>query len=332
MNYSESNKILSELKKASRILVNCHDDPDPDSVGSALALSKVLKSMGKEVRVVYPGEEIPPNLKFLNGLEEIELIDFSKFDFSKFDIFICLDSSSWQMVTGSKETESPSMKTLVIDHHKTNMKFGKINLVDPNAASTSEILFLVFADWKVEIDKEIATYLLTGLLSDSGGFMYPQVGVDSIEVGVKLMRLGADKEEIAYHIFRSVDFKMLRFWGEIINRLQFDEKYGFCWSAIPYERGVELGNPKGAMSLFAGTLGNVIAGSNFAVFMAEKKKNELSVSVRSRGSLDSSQIAVSLGGGGHKFASGAIVKGEPFEQAVEKVLKTAREYANQVKP
>jgi phosphoesterase RecJ-like protein len=332
MKYPKSYKILDEVKKASTILINCHRDPDPDSVGSALALSKALKGLGKSVKIVYPGEEILPNLEFLKGVGEIELIDFSKFDFSKFDIFLSLDSSSWAMVTGDKEIKPPPISTIVIDHHLTNEKYGKINLVDSKAAASAEILFWMFGDWGVEIDKETATYLLTGLLSDSGGFMYSQVGVDSVEVGVKLMRLGADKEEIAFHLFRSIDFKQFRFWGEIIGRMQFDEKHGFCWSAIPYERDVELGSPKGATSLFAGTLGNAIAGSNFSIFMVEHEPKQLSVNIRSRNDIDTSPIAVALGGGGHKFASGAILKGEPFQQAVEKVLEAARKYANQVKP
>src|SRR3989304_2761044 len=146
MNYPLSQKLLEEIKKAKKILVNCHRGPDPDSIGSALALYEILTGMGKDVRVVCPSEVSQLNLDFLENFKKIETIDFSKFDFSDYDLFIALDSSSWDMVSENKEMKVPDISIIVIDHHKTNTKFGGINVIDDKTTSTGELLFLIFED------------------------------------------------------------------------------------------------------------------------------------------------------------------------------------------
>ena len=148
MNYKESKKILAEIKKAKRILLNCHRGPDPDSIGSALAMYEVLKGWGKDVVVVCSSGDLFDNVSFLQGYSKIKKgVDFSKFDFPQYDLFITLDSSNWSMVTGDNEMSVPDIPLVVIDHHKTNPGYGTINLVDINAKSVGEILYLVFQDW-----------------------------------------------------------------------------------------------------------------------------------------------------------------------------------------
>jgi len=104
MNYKESKEILAEIKKAETILLNCHRGPDPDSIGSALALYGALKKLGKKVVIICPSDELPRNMKFLKNYGKIlKGVDFAKFDFSKFDLFIVLDSSSWGMVSDLRD-------------------------------------------------------------------------------------------------------------------------------------------------------------------------------------------------------------------------------------
>jgi len=99
MNYKESKEILDEIKKTKKVLVNCHRGPDSDSVGSALGLSKVIESMGKEVLIICPSE-VPVDLKFLPGSEKIKRVDFASFNFSNYGLFIAIDSSDYSMVSG----------------------------------------------------------------------------------------------------------------------------------------------------------------------------------------------------------------------------------------
>ena len=146
MNYKESAKILKEIKNAKKILVNCHRGPDSDSVGSAIALSRVIKELDKDATIICPSD-IPADLMFLDGADRVKRVNFSSFDFSNYDLFFIIDSSTYAMVTGLKDNDKPSINTVVIDHHISNEKFGKINLVDAKTTSTGEILYKVFEDW-----------------------------------------------------------------------------------------------------------------------------------------------------------------------------------------
>ncbi|MGB6838902.1 MAG: DHH family phosphoesterase, partial [Microgenomates group bacterium] len=147
MKYKESRQIFKEIKGAGKIVINCHRGPDPDSVGSALALYQVLQSLDKEVEVICP-DNLLDSYRFLRFSEKVKRINFEKFDFSSFDLFIVLDSADWGMVTGNISISQPDIKTIVIDHHRTNRGFGKINLIDSKASSTAEVLYLLFEDWE----------------------------------------------------------------------------------------------------------------------------------------------------------------------------------------
>ncbi len=326
MNYGQSKGILQEIGKAKKILINCHRGPDPDSVGSALALSKILELMGKEIQIICPSD-IPEGLKFLEGQELIKKIDFSSFDFSKYDLFLTIDSASYSMVSGSKNLELPDIKTIVIDHHISNEGFGQINLIDENITSTGELLFRLFEDWGVEITKEVAEFLLTGIVGDTGSFQYQNVGKDTLNVAARLIGFGADKDRIIYNLFRSVTFSEVKMWGKIIESMQIDETHNFVWSKIPITVYTDSPDMESVKEEAANLFSPIIKGTDFGVIMEEREDGSLSVSFRSRSGFDVSKIAKEIGGGGHRAAAGAKIEGLTFEEAVEKVLAASRKYA-----
>jgi phosphoesterase RecJ-like protein len=242
MNYKESALILKEIKKAKRILLNCHRGPDADSLGSALALYIVLRGMGKDVSIIYPRKSgLPSNLKFLPNFEKITPVDYANYDFSKHDLFVVTDSSSWDMVSNGKEIPIPKIPLIVIDHHLSNTRFGNINLVDSKVTSVGEFLYWIMTDWDVQVDKDIATCLLTGIIGDTGAFRFPGTGARTLEVAGKLMAKGADKEKIVFNIY-SFSFGMIKFWAEALKKAKIDKIGKFLWMAIPHEKYVELGS------------------------------------------------------------------------------------------
>jgi len=324
MNYKESAKILKEIEKVKKVLVNCHRGPDSDSVGSALALSRVLKDMGKEVLVICPSD-IPPDLAFLNGADSVKRVNFSSFDFSRYDLFLAIDSSNYSMVTGLKDSGKPSIKTIVIDHHFSNEAFGKINLVDAKMTSTGELLFKIFEDWGVTIDKEIAECILTGIIGDTGSFQYQNVGEGTLRMAASLMDLGADKDKIIYNIYRNIDFKEVKMWGKFIESMKIEDN--FVWSAISLSTYKDFGEYPYAKEDVANLFFPIVKGTDFGIVMVETNDKVLSVSFRSRSGFDVSKIAEEIGGGGHKVAAGARIEGIPFQEAVDKVLTVARKYA-----
>ncbi|MDO8609972.1 MAG: DHH family phosphoesterase, partial [bacterium] len=171
-NYIQSGMILERLKESKNILLNCHVGPDLDSIGSATAMYEVLKGWKKKVTIICPSI-IPEKFKLLNHCSEINTVDFSKFDFSTFDLFLVLDTSSDNRITGSKEINLPkNLERIVIDHHITNEYKGEVNILDVNASATTEILFRVFQDWNITITPDMATALYSGMAGDTVFFKY----------------------------------------------------------------------------------------------------------------------------------------------------------------
>jgi len=328
MNYKESAKILGEIQKAKRILINCHRSPDPDSIGSALALRRILINMDKDATIICPSDELFASVNYLEGYKEIRKgVDFSAFDYSKYEIFITLDSSSWDMASGKKGFAPKKITTITIDHHLTNEMYGDFNLVDNSVTSVGELLFLMLEDWEVEIDRKTADCLMAGIVGDTGAFRYPGSNERTFEVVGKLMGLGADKDTAIYEIYRNEPFELIKFYAEVLTNMKIDESGKFVWSAIPFKVYKKLGKPVTAKESSASLFAQVVKNTEFGFVALEEKKNRLAVSFRSRTGFDTSKIAVELGGGGHIYASGATVEGLSFDQAVEKVLNIARKYA-----
>jgi len=322
MHYKESKRILQEIRRAKRILVNCHEHPDADSVGGALALGVALKQMGKKVDIVCP-EVISDELKFLPNSSLVKKTDFSKINYEKYDLFLILDTSTWDRVCGSKEIPLPNIKIVQIDHHRSNDGYGEINLFDFDKKSNSEILYSLFEDWQVKINKGIAQCLLAGIIGDTGSFQF-ETPAETLELAARLMRLGADKEIINLNLFRGTEFANLKVIGELIKNMQLDKKRKFIWSIVPHKfmKGYQMDlNLDVVDILLQGT-----KGIEFGIRMIEKNPQDLRVSFRARTGFDTSKIAIALGGGGHPVASGATIKGMKLDDAVRLVLSTARKY------
>jgi len=326
MNYKESRIILERVKKAQRILLNCHRSPDPDSIGSATAMYQSLVKFGKAVKIVTPSE-FPRESKFIPFSEVVETVDFKNFKFENFDLCIFMDSSSWEMVSGRKDIPFPIIPFCVIDHHTTNFGWGTINIVDKKRSSTAEIVYSILEDWRASIDRSTADSLMAGIVGDTGAFRFPGVGVETFRIAVKLMELGADKSKAVFNIYHMTPFNLIKFYGEALTKAKLDKKHKFVWSAVPYEIYSKLSKPESAREHTSSLFAQIVEKTEFGIMMVEQKKGELSLSFRSRTGFDTSVISLALGGGGHVYASGAKVVGLPFDKAVKKVLGVARKYA-----
>lgn len=326
MTYSQSAKILSKIKSAKNILVNCHQRPDVDSISSAFSMCQALLQLGKEARIVCPDEALE-ELQFLACYGRFEKIDYATFDFLKYDLFIILDSASPEVVTGSKRILLPKIGTVVIDHHTTSIEFGDLNLIDAERSSTTELLYLLFKDWDIKITKDMATSLLTGILGDTGAFEYHNTTPRTLHIAADLMEVGADKDEILLKIFRSKQMGLLKFWGKVLDKLEVDESGKFTWCAIPYDVYRSLGEPQTARESASSLFTRMVEGTEFGIVMLEESPGELRASFRARSTgFDVSKIALALGGGGHAGAAGVTLINGSFEDSVMKVVETARKY------
>lgn len=329
MKYVESSQILQRIKDSKKILLNVHIEPDPDTVGCALSMYKVLKNMGKNVDIVCPNE-VPIELSFLANAGIIKKTNFNKFSFEDYDLFIIMDTSRVERVTGTSDVKNLPLTTIVIDNHKTSDSFGDINLMDLSTSSVCEMLYFLFMDWKIKIDKDIANCLYTGILGDTGIFQF-QICPNTFKVADALMSLDANHDKIVFNLVNRRPLNLLKGWGKILDSLQLEKDFRFVWSAMDYNTFARLGKVHGIRDISATLFLRTVEDTNFGLVMVEEERGVLSVSLRARNNFDISKIAQSLGGGGHKAAAAAKVRDLSFGKAKEKVLFVAREYAKNFK-
>jgi len=333
MNYKESEDILNKIKAANKVLINCHHLPDADSVGSAAAMKRVLEYFyKKEAKIICPSP-IPTNLNFLK--EKVETVDFSKFDYKDYDLFILLDTSSWNRASGSHDIAKPNIPMIVLDHHHTNQEFGDINLIVTGAAANSEIVYDIFKDWGLDVvdkkDKmpDIATPLLTGIIGDTGSFRFPEANEKTFSVASDLMRV-ADKNEIVFNLYQSYQQNHIKVWRSILDNLEVDTEHKFVYSFIEKNIFIDSGRPFNAKSEMADMIFQSIEDTDFGIVGVEDE-DYVSVSFRSRTGFNVAKLAAKLGGGGHVWASACRIKGLSLAEAKEKVLTTAIELIDEEK-
>lgn len=328
MNYEKSQEILEEIKKANRILINCHRGPDPDGIGSTMALKAVLEEIGKTVDVICPSKVISKQTTFLNGYDDIKLgIDFNSFDFSQYDLFITLDTPNLSLLTGKEWSAAPNIRTIVIDHHYISTLNGDVELKDEKATSVGEMLYLIFKDWEVDIDKNIAECIVTSIIGDTGALAYPNTTSQTLRIVAELIDIGVDKDMIVNKIYRNEDFQMIKFWSEVLSRMEIDREHNFVYSMIPYDIYKEYSKLDDAKAKAASLFGPIVTDTDFGFIGVEESPKFITVSFRGRTDFDTSQIAKELGGGGHKVASAVKFEGISFEEARKRVLEVSRKYA-----
>lgn len=326
MNYPESQLILEEIKKAKRVLINCHRSPDPDSIGSALSIYHMFQLLGKDDVTVICPDEVPYNCKFLKNSEKIKKVNFDEFNFSDYDLLIIADSGNWDQVTGVDNIKNSKIKTIVIDHHITNPKFGNINILDIKAGSTAAVIVNFVDDIDLKVDEILATALLVGIIADTLSFQTDVIGNKSLLIADQLIKNGADRNNIIFNLNKSKSLDEIHLMGYLLSNIVVDLEYKFAWVTVSKEISNKYPMSKEAKSSVSGSFISAIENTDFG-FVLEESNKYTSVSFRSRRNFDVSKIAEYLGGGGHKSASAVRLSDMTFDEAVEKVLTACRKYA-----
>ncbi|MCS7092433.1 MAG: DHH family phosphoesterase [Patescibacteria group bacterium] len=321
-----ASKILETIQKSNKILLHCHPYPDPDSVGSVLAMSSALKKLGKNVTAIVGDTEYPQNLLEFPNREWIQPKNYTQIDLNEFDLFLILDSSSPSQITQFTEITFPkSMNTIVIDHHDTNSRFGKINLVEPTYSSTSQILHKLFRLWHIEIDPDMAICLFVGIFADTGGFKYPKCTPETLHTAYKLAKINPNYHKLIFNLENNKKPIEIEMTGLALFSIEkyFSDRVVF--SVIPYEEIQKRKLSKSdAMEGLVANLLRAVIGWDLVASLVEAEPDVVTVSLRTRdeNKFDVSKIAKSVGekGGGHKGAAGTTIK-EPLNKAKATLLK-----------
>jgi phosphoesterase RecJ-like protein len=319
----KAESILNQIKASQNILLHCHVGPDPDSVGSVLAMKEVLENMGKNVTAISGDNKLSDSLLSLPKADSIEIKKFAEVDLSKFDLYIILDTAAPQMISMINEPKFPlSIKTIIIDHHASNVGFADINLIDPDSRATAFTLYELFKVWNVEISHDIAVNLFMGIYTDTGGFSYSGVDHRCISACGELARIAPDFTKYISDISNNESAGYITFISQALTNIDIIENGRLVISSVSNEFIRKNNIPNDATSGHSvSTILKKIKGWGVIVTMIEIEPNLIKVGLRTRDeSIDVSRIAAKVGGGGHRLASGVVMR-MGLEEAKKKIIE-----------
>jgi len=303
------------LKEAKNVLVASHENPDADAVGSALALYLVFKKKDIKSSLYLP--DFPSdNLNFLPNFNKIKTF-IEPFNF---DLLFCLDYGDFKKLKLPKKYEKKQIITL--DHHLKSDQRGKLKIIKPEFSSTAEIIYLWLKNSEIEINQDIATCLLTGIVSDSGGFSHITTTSQTLKTASELISAGAPLFKIIQKTLTLENpLNYSKIWSRALSRITEDKEKGLTFSWISFkdlqECQAKLSDLKGIIGLISNA-----SSTNSCLFLVEYEKEKVKASLRSepyRGKGVVS-IAKALGGGGHLYAAGFQQKGT-IKQVLKNVYK-----------
>jgi phosphoesterase RecJ-like protein len=297
-------KALDLIKQSKKIFLTMHEGPDGDDLGSVLAMRFFLSQLGIETVAVIKGE-VPDNLKFLPGWENVE----QKIPDLNFDLAIFFGCNKLER-TGLKQLQALKQPVINFDHHPDNLNFGTVNVVDPNTSAVAELVYYFLEFAQAQITKEIATCLLTGIFTDTGGFKHANTSAEALEVAAQLLKKGARIDKIALQTMGRKRPATIKAWAKGLENARFDPEKQMVFSVLTEEDLKEIGATDEDLDGFVELLNNMPQ-SKFALLLrqdGEVVKGSLRSEPQKK--VDVSKIARSFGGGGHKLASGFKVKGK----------------------
>jgi phosphoesterase RecJ-like protein len=310
-------EIKDRLGAAKKIVIASHVRPDGDAIGSLLGLGLALHDAGKSVQMVL-ADGVPSSFKYLEGSKFIE-----KEPKGNHDTFITVDCADFKR-TGSI-FENFGQPDINIDHHKTNEKFGKLNLIEAEEVATSAILTNYLPAWGLTITKPIAAALLTGIITDTLGFRTSNITPEALRQAATLMETGVDMPEIYMHSLVRKSFPAARYWGAGLSTLQ--SKNGIVWGTLTIADR-KLAGYGGNDDADLINMISAIDGNKVGMVFVEQNNNHVKISWRAlEAGVDVSQVAKYFKGGGHAAAAGADIQGS-LSEVQKEVLKKTREMLN----
>jgi phosphoesterase RecJ-like protein len=324
MNLSKNNFIstVSLINSAEKFVIATHVRPDADTIGSALALARGLRSLGKQV-VVLSVDGVPETCAYLPDTETV-VTNTSDRDF---DVAIVCDAGSIDRVGSAAEVLLSAKSLLIIDHHAdeypTEGETDPVRLVDVTAAATAEIVFeLLHQLRRIIFDSEIARQLMAGLVGDTGGFRFANVTPNTLEIASRLAGFGAMPGEAAREIYENRSLVNARLLGLVLLGANIEDDGKIVWAHITQEDFKRLSATDADTDSIVNQLRG-IKGTLVGILFREVEPNRVQVSLRSRDGINVNRVASAFGGGGHVSASGCTISSS-LEDAEKAVLAEVR--------
>ncbi|SDT77836.1 DHH family phosphoesterase [Actinoplanes derwentensis] len=291
----------------------CHVNPDGDALGSMLGFALGLRRLGHtRLRATFPGEfQVPGPYAALPGSDMLVPEEDA---FVSPRLVLIFDVASESRLGGLAGLLTGAPAAVVLDHHASNTGFGGVQLVDPAAAATSVVVEGLLSRLGVPLDAEIAECLYVALATDTGSFKFDMTTVSVHELAARLIATGIRPGEISRRIFDSKPFGAMKLTGEVLGRAVLEPGVagglGMVWTYATLADLERHSQPPYILDTLIDPVRSV-AEADVSIVVKEVAPGEWSVSLRSKGAVDVSAVAVSQGGGGHRLAAGFTGYGDP---------------------
>ncbi|MDD7305819.1 MAG: bifunctional oligoribonuclease/PAP phosphatase NrnA [Peptoniphilaceae bacterium] len=304
------------IDQSERILISAHVNPDGDALGSSLSLRRSLALYGKKVDVIKISE-IDDYLNFLPDLNY-----YKDLDEDNYDLFITLDCSEIDRLGKAVDIFKKTPKTIVVDHHVGGKISCDLNIIENKSPATCELIFEIIERLNLPMDQTIAYLLYTGIVTDTGRFMYENVSKQTFDVAGKLLEYGADFQDIYKNLYQNKEISKMKFETEILSKVNFfdNKAYVGIRKADVEKYGLQIGDSESIVNMLRD-----LKGVELSCILKENGPNEYKVSLRSKDYIDVSKVARENGGGGHIRASGFSMFDESFEKAELRLLEILKD-------
>ncbi|MET8310483.1 MULTISPECIES: bifunctional oligoribonuclease/PAP phosphatase NrnA [unclassified Micromonospora] len=318
--WAAAEALLRALPPTGRVLLICHVNPDGDALGSMLGFGLGLRQFGvRRLQATFPGPpEVPEPFRGLPGLDL--LVPASAADADP-DLVICFDAASESRLGELAGRLSSAGSALVLDHHASNGGFGTVNLIDPTAAATSVVAEQLLARLGVALDPAIAECLYVALTTDTGSFRFEATTPAVHQLAARLLATGISPGDISRRVFDTRPFGAVRLFGEVLGRARLEpaaaDGRGLVWTFATLD---DLARHDQRPYVLEALIDSVrcTAEADVSCVLKQTTPGEWAVSMRSKGAVDVSRVAIALGGGGHRFAAGFTGRGT-VDQVVEAI-------------
>jgi bifunctional oligoribonuclease and PAP phosphatase NrnA len=307
-------EVLAALRDARGVTAICHENPDADTLGSALALRLVALRMGKQAEVVA-ADPVPPWLAFLPGVTDV-----SPTPRLEPDLAVVVDGPLSRTGAIARDCGSwlERARVVNIDHHVSNAGDGVAAYVDPDAAATCEMVALMLPDLGVPLDAEIATALLAGIVRDTHTFAHPNATSRTLRVTADLVEAGGTLSAIHRAIYADKPYSTLALWGRMLAGIAQRRDGQIVHASMTLAMLEEIGAAPTASEGFVDLLATTKEAA-ITVLFKETDANVVRASVRTTARADAVAITSKFGGGGHARAAGCTLDG-PLLDAREALL------------
>lgn len=309
-------QIWDTVRRAKHCLLISHKKPDGDTLGAMLGFGNALEARGI-AHTRFCVDEVPSSFRFMPGSFNVFSQEKKALE-SRPDTVILFDAGDliFAGVDSLMGKINPRPKIINIDHHHTNSRFGDINAVVTDAASTTEVVHRLLSSNNVTIDPAIATCLLAGLCTDTGNFSNPATTASALILGGELLARGAKFSSVFRMLWKNKSASTLRLWGLAMERLHYNDKSETATTALFPADLLECGADEEATEGISNFLSSIL-NVPIVLVLRVTEDGKVKGSFRTTIERDVSVLAAAYGGGGHKKAAGFTVAGKIEETPSE---------------